>query len=120
FGTFEFRLAAAADRSPLLAYRIGTIEPLRDSDLDVFYGRFAVPPLARALFQLVEAHRIDCRMLAAYPGIRGDHEREAATELDRRQPVFFIADLRGVLEAALRFTLGVPAQTLTDIDATGI
>ena len=78
FGTFEFRLAAAAESlADPCADRIGAIDSIRDSDLDVFYGRFAVPPLARALFQLVEAHRIDCRMLAAYPGIRGDHERES-------------------------------------------
>ena len=120
FGTFEFRLVTAAAHSPLLAHRIGAIESVRDSDLEVFYGRFAVPPLARVLFQLVEAHRVDCRMLAAYPGVRGDHQRESATELDRRQPPMFVSDLRDVLEGALRFTLGVPPATLVDVDATGI
>ncbi len=120
FGTFEFRLTTAAENSVALASRIGAIELIRESDLEIFYGRFSVPPLARALFQLVEAHRIDCRMLAAYPGIRGDHERETATELSRRPLLVFITDLRGVLEAALRFTLGVPVQSLTEMDATGI
>ncbi len=120
FGTFEFRLATAADSSPLLAGRIGAAELVRESDLDAFYGHFAVPALARALFQTIEAHRIDCRMLVAYPGVRGDHQRETATELERRQPLVFIADLRDILEGALRFTLGVPLHSLVEIDATGI
>ena len=118
FGTFEFRLPIAAEHSLTLANRIGATDSIRDSDLDVFYGRFEVPALARVLFQLIEAYRIDCRMLAAYPGIRADHQRETATELERRLPLDFITGLREVLEGALRYMLGVSAQTLVDIDAT--
>ncbi len=120
FGTFEFRLPIAAEHSLTLANRIGTTDSIRDSDLDVFYTRFEVPALARALFQLIEAYRIDRRMLAAYPGVRVDHQRESATELERRQPLDFITGLREVLEGTLRHTLGVSAQMLMDIDATGV
>jgi nitric oxide reductase NorD protein len=119
FGTFKFRLADAARRSPTLSRVIGDPGNVRESDLDVFYLRFPVAPLTRVLFRIVEAHRIDCRMLAAYPGVRADHARETATELARRLPLGYLTDLRDVLEATLRFTLGAPKEALLELDATG-
>ena len=120
FGTFEFRLAAAAGHSAILGNRIGDPGVVRESDLDVFYARFPVPALAQGLFRVIEAHRIDRRMLAAYPGIRVDHQRETAAELSRRLPLDLITDLREVLGATLRFTLGAARQELIDVDITGV
>ncbi len=120
FGTFAFRLATAAERSPILSARIGIPAIVRESDLDAFYERFAMPALARVLFRLIEAHRIDTRMIAVYPGVRRDHAREAAAELDRRAPLQVVADLRDVLEAMLRFTLGASKHDLIELDMTGV
>jgi len=123
FGTFDFRIAVAIERSPPLARRAApaaAAQLVRESDFEAFYSLFPVPPLARLLFGLIEAHRIDVRMLVAYPGVRGDHHREAATELRRRQLLEHIADLHDVLEAVLRFTLGEPLAALVARDATGV
>jgi nitric oxide reductase NorD protein len=119
FGTFEFRLPIAAERCATLADRIGVVEPVRESDFDAFFARFEVPVLAQALFRVIEAHRIDQRMLAAYPGVHGDHQREAAAELRRRIPLVSIDALSGALEAIVRFTLGVAKDDLEAIDLTG-
>ena len=119
FGTFTFRLASAAEHSPTLSARIGKPGIVRESDLEAFYERFEMPALARVLFRLIEAHRIDRRMIEFYPGVRHDHMREAAAALHRRAPLHMIADLRDVLEAMLRFTLGASKQLLIDLDATG-
>ncbi len=119
FGTFDFRIAVAIQRSPALRDRGVVPEVVRHSDLDAFYLHFAYPPLAQLLFRLVEAHRIDWRMLAAYPGARDDYRRETAAELARRGPLGTIMRLGDALEAVLRFTLGAPRQELIDRDATG-
>ncbi len=119
FGTFDFRIATAIERSPTLGARSASGELVRNSDFDAFYALFTHPPLAHLLFRLLEAHRIDCRMLAAYPGIQRDYRRETAAELIRRRPLDFIAELRDVLEAVLRFTLGAPRGELIERDLTG-
>ena len=64
---------------------------------------------------MIEAHRIDRRMLDAYPGVRADHRQACATELTRRPPLSRWLDLRDVLEALVRFTLGVPEAALLPI-----
>lgn len=120
FGTFEFRLADAARYSAGLHDLIGDPGVMRESDLDAFYIRFAVPALTRVLFRIVEAHRVDNRMIAAYPGIRADHTRETAAELARRLPLGYLTDLRDVLEATLRFTFGAPKKLLIDLDETAV
>ena len=118
FGTFEFRIATAIERSPSLGLRGARGELARESDFDAFYALFTYPPLAHLLFRLLEAYRIDCRMQGAYPGICGDHRREAAAELARRRPLELVVELRDVLEAMLRFTLGSPRLDLIDRDTT--
>jgi hypothetical protein len=122
FGTFDFRLAAALIRVPLLQQRAAPAPapPLRESDLDAFYGHFAAPALVRLLFRLFEAHRIDCRMLAAYPGARDDHHRETVAELARRPPLQVITNLRDILEALVTWSLGVPDAALVERDTTGV
>jgi hypothetical protein len=121
FGTFEFRLATALERSAALRAIAPAelVAPIRDSDYDAFYRCFPLPSLARALFQLTEAHRIDTRMIDAYPGIRGDHTREVSAELRRRAPLDVIVGIHDVLEAVVRFTLWASFEELVSIDATG-
>jgi nitric oxide reductase NorD protein len=123
FGTFEFRLATAFERCAALraftATAIAPPVPTRESDFDALYRCFALPSLARALFVLIEAHRIDVRMLATYPGVRTDHARAVAAESTRRPALDTVADIHALLEALLRFTLATPAGALTAIDATG-
>lgn len=120
FGTFEFRLADAARHSARLNDLIGDPGPVRESDLDAFYFLFPVPALTRVLFRIVEAHRIDSRMIAAYPGVQADHARETAAELARRPTLGFLTDLRDMLEATLRFTFGAAKERLIELDETGV
>jgi nitric oxide reductase NorD protein len=120
FGTFRFRLATLRERSAALQALPAPPAPLRESDFDALFAQFAAPSLARALFYLFEAHRIDNHILAAYPGARGDFREEAAAELARRPPPDLIATLHGVLDALVAWSLGVPAATLTALDATGV
>jgi len=122
FGTFDFRLAAACIRVPLLLKRLAPAPaaPLRESDLDAFYGLFAAPALVRLLFRLFEAHRIDCRMLAAYPGACDDHRRESVRELERRPALNVVTNLRDVLEALVMWSLGCPDAALVERDTTGV
>ena len=123
FGTFEFRLATAFERCSAMhtvADAAGAPVVLtRESDFDAFYRCFALPSLARTLFALIEALRIDERMVAAYPGVRTDHARAAESELARRPPLDAVVSIHGVLEALVRFTLAAPADVLARIDATG-
>ncbi len=120
FGTFDFRIDAARERSADLRRQPAPGAPLRESDLDAFYRHFAAPALARVLFRLLEAHRIDCAMLAAYPGARADHAALAALELRRRTPLAHIGGLRDVLEAMQQWSLGASAQALIQIDSVGV
>ena len=124
FGTFEFRLAAAFERCGALRAiaDVASAQAVltRESDFDAFYRCFGLPSLARTLFALIEAHRIDVRMIAAYPGVHADHGRAAESELTRRPPLDVIVGIHDVLEALVRFTLGAPAAALTAIDATGV
>jgi hypothetical protein len=55
-----------------------------ESDLGRFYALFPQPDLARDLFNIVEGHRIDARLRAAYPGIRRDMHAIAEATLERR------------------------------------
>ena len=123
FGTFEFRLAAAFERSGTLRRFADASSAqavlTRESDFDALYRCFALPSLARTLFALIEAHRVDVRMIAAYPGVRADHARAAESELTRRPPLDAVVGIHDVLEALVRFTLGAPVDVLAAIDATG-
>jgi hypothetical protein len=121
FGTFQFRLATALERSAALRSLVPAepIAPIRDSDYDAFYRCFPLPSLARALFRLIEAHRVDARMLAAYPGIRADHTRDVDAELRRRAPLDAVVGIHDVLEALVRFTLSAAFDSLVSVDGTG-
>jgi nitric oxide reductase NorD protein len=115
FGTFRFRLAQ-------LQERVGAPVPnalLRDSDFDAFFAQFPAPSLAQVLFHAFEAHRIDCRTLANYPGIRADHRHEADLELARRAMPDSIATLGEAIAALITWSLGAPAEALIARDVTG-
>jgi hypothetical protein len=83
FGTFEFRLAVAAERidgiDPDAAQGVGA----RHSDFTAFFCQVAHPPLLRALFQATENARVTARLLGRYPGLARHlsrfREREHAT-----------------------------------------
>ncbi len=91
-----------------------TQQPLQ-SDLSRFYALFPQPDLARDLFNLVEGHRIDARLRAAYPGIRRDMHAIAAATLERRGG---LTPGAGEAQAVVE---GLLAHTLTgDVDLSPI
>ena len=79
FGTFEFRLPIAAEHSLTLANRIGATDSIRDSDLDVFYGRFEVPA-TRA--RVVPAHRSLPHRLSDVGRLSGHSRRSPTRDRD--------------------------------------
>ena len=85
---------------------MSTREVVIESDLGRFYGLFPQPDLARDLFNIVEGHRIDARLRAAYPGIKRDMAAIAAATVDRRGPIEpGASEARAVVEGLLAHTL---------------
>ena len=68
FGTFAFRRTEALRRLQLDA---AETDAMRASDFTWFFETFSSPPVARALFELVERARVSHRMLEHYPGLAG-------------------------------------------------
>ena len=91
----------------------------RASDLTGLFVRFGSAELARSLFRIIEAARIDARMLARYPGITPHYRHFAEREQLRREPTV-ITDLSGLLDALVLAGLGIDADALAAIDATGL
>jgi len=84
---------------------VTTQQPVQ-SDLGRFYALFPQPDLARDLFNLVEGHRIDARLRAAYPGIRRDMHAIATATLERRGGLTAGAgEAQAVVEGLLAHTL---------------
>ena len=82
-----------------------TQQPVQ-SDLGRFYALFPQPDLARDLFNIVEGHRIDARLRAAYPGIRRDMYAIAAATMERRSGLTPGAgEAQAVVEGLLAHTL---------------
>ncbi len=80
--------------------------PPVESDLGRFYALFPRADLARDLFNIVEGHRIDARLRAAYPGIRREMSAIAAATLERRgglEPG--LSEAQAVVEGLLAHTL---------------
>jgi len=118
FGTYRFRIAEARARCRELAVRDPGEPSPRLSDYDQFYAHFGVPEAAARIFEIVEGHRIDCAMLARYPGIAAHYRRLCAWELDRRlaSPEDPFAQL---VDGLVRWTLGEsPDSRLIDDLAT--
>lgn len=85
---------------------MSTREQPVESDLGRFYGLFPQPDLARDLFNIVEGHRIDARLRAAYPGIRRDMKAIAAATLERREGISpGASEAQAVVEGLLAHTL---------------
>src|SRR5262249_41033166 len=103
FGTYAFRIVRARERSAALAAHTLPKTSARDSDFVACFGHFAWPPLARGVFEMLEAHRIDSRMLAAYPGIASHHARLSRRELGAR-PAPPLDGVVGLIEALSRWT----------------
>ena len=65
-GTFDFKLAEAAERLPELA--LSAPAASRDSDLTLFFRAFPSSGTARQLFRTLDLVRIDAHIRRAYPG----------------------------------------------------
>jgi len=77
-----------------------------ENDLGRFYALFPQPDLARDLFNIVEGHRIDARLRAAYPGIRRDMQAIATATLERRGGIEpGASEAQAVVEGLLAHTL---------------
>jgi nitric oxide reductase NorD protein len=118
FGSYAFRIDAARAQSAVLAARSPPQQTLRESDFATLFRHFSRPGLARHLFGVLEAHRVDCRIAQTYPGIVAHQRRVAAEALDRRGELP-LDPLLCVLESLVRWTLGAGVEVLTDADATG-
>jgi nitric oxide reductase NorD protein len=79
-----------------------------ESDLGRFYSLFPVPDLARDLFNIVEGHRVDARLRAAYPGIRRDMTAIATATLERRGGLSpTLTEAEAVVEGLVLHSLGL-------------
>ncbi len=79
-----------------------------DSDLGRFYALFPNQDLARDLFNIVEGHRIDLRLRAAYPGIKRDMAAIAEATLDRRDGFSVgMSDAQAIVEGLILHTIGI-------------
>jgi nitric oxide reductase NorD protein len=119
FGSYDFDIHEARVRSVALGALNLPEAGLPESDFETLYRLFPAPWLARQLFRMLEAARIDAAMLRRYPGARRDYERIAVLERDTRAPLDDIEHLADVVEALLRWTLGESAAQLTQRDRTG-
>jgi len=85
---------------------VSTREQPVENDLGRFYALFPQPDLARDLFNIVEGHRIDARLRAAYPGIRRDMQAIATATLERRGGIEpGASEAQAVVEGLLAHTL---------------
>ena len=83
FGTYRFNMEGVRAAIPALATASPASE--RESDFGVFFGSFAEPAVARALFRVIETARVRAAVLGRYPGAaryrrRLLEERSAAYE----------------------------------------
>jgi len=78
-----------------------------ESELTRFYALFPYPALARDLFNIVEGHRIDHKLRAAYPGIRRDMDMIRTSTAEDRPKLSEIPEAQAIVEALLQHTLGI-------------
>jgi hypothetical protein len=81
-----------------------------ESELSRFYAMFPYPALARDLFNIVEGHRIDHRLRAAYPGIRRDMDKVRAITADDRPELIGLTEVQAIVEALLQHALGLEPE----------
>ena len=86
-----------------------------ETDLGRFYALFPQPALARDLFNVVEGHRVDARLCAAYPGIRRDMAVISSATIERRPGLGpALTDAQAVVEGMIQHGLGA-APPLDDL-----
>ena len=114
FGTFGFDMAIATQRLPGLTDDPGgSVEP-RAADLEKFFANFPLSALARRLFMLIEAARIDQHLVAAYPGAVDDLTRLRAEERLGRPPLEAVGTLKDLFEGLTRWSLGEDTSQVMD------
>jgi len=119
FGSYAFSVVRAREQCPELSTRPLIDLGPRESDLTLLFAHFRNPPLARRLYRIIEAIRIDHRMLRHYPGIRRHYRRFAAIEVRQRTPEL-INGLAALLDGMIVFGLGASREPLVARDATGL
>jgi hypothetical protein len=110
YGSLTFSLTEGVQRIPQLQQLLEPQGALSSSTAQTALGRFFAvfpqPDLARQLFTMLEAARIDAQVLRHYKGIRRDLMRVMAHCLQQR-PIWWELPLpHALLEGLLQFTLG--------------
>lgn len=106
-GTFDFAYASPAAHFPgLRPPAAGIVRDERTSELEFFFGLFALRELAIEVFTVIEALRIDAWAKRRYPGLATRYERvqrnalhERAEYLARRSPRDALAEV--LIQASL-------------------
>ena len=107
-GTFAFDLDECRRRLPALPAASGGngLSSFQD-----FFTAFANPDLARSLFAILEATRIDAWIACHYKGIRDDLDRLMQYSRDQRPPLSGMPLRQALLEGLLQLSLGAdPAR----------
>jgi nitric oxide reductase NorD protein len=118
-GSHLFSVVRAREQCPELKIRPLVDLGPRESDLTLLFAHFGNPTLARGLFRIIEAIRIDQHMLRCYPGITPHYRRFAKLEIQQRIPDS-IDGLAPLLDAVIAMGLGADRVSLTERDATGL
>jgi hypothetical protein len=111
YGSMAFSLAEGAQRIPrlrqLLELHGGALLPSTgQTALASFFAAFPQPDLARQLFSILEAARIDAHLLRHYKGIQRDLTLVMAHSLYQRPTWWELPLPHALLEGLLQFTLG--------------
>jgi len=109
-GTFTFSLAECMRRMPHLKRLLDLEETLPPREAHTafarFFAAFAQPELARQLFTVLEAARIDAYVAQRYKGIRRHLALVMAHSLRQRPALEELPWRQALLEGLLQFTLG--------------
>lgn len=110
-GTFTFSLVECMRRMPHLK-RFLDLEETPPQEVHTafahFFAAFAQPELARQLFMVLEAARIDTYVAQRYKGIRRELALVMAHSLRQRPALEELPWRQALLEGLLQFTLGAP------------
>jgi hypothetical protein len=115
FGTFGFDITIAAQLLPGLGTDPESAVEPRAADLEKFFASFRSSALARRLFILIEAARVDRHMVAAYPGARNDLQRLRSDERLTRPVLEVVTTLADLFEALTRWSLGEDTSSVVDL-----
>ncbi|HEX7476190.1 MAG TPA: hypothetical protein VF331_00140 [Polyangiales bacterium] len=110
WGSFDFQYARAYPQGHANP-ELPTSDPAL-ADYARFFARFPQPRLARDLFAITEAFRIDCRVLDNYPGLAPTYQRAREHCLAERVQLVRASAQESFVEWALRASLGQPASVV--------